>query len=88
MSDEFCNEDELYGRDRLYLCDPKKNKECKKTCCYEMNLNPLNGECRYTLDPRFRKNGKVFRYNTKTHKIEEVSNDVFKRSNEDTVRSD
>lgn len=54
----------------LYLCDPNKNIECRKTCCYEHNLNPLNGKCMYTRDKRFSKDGKTYFYNEKTMEIE------------------
>jgi len=56
--------------EKLYLCDPKKNTECKKTCCYELNMNPQYGECKFTTDPRFRKNGHVYYYNEETHHVE------------------
>lgn len=35
---------------RGYPCDPKKNKDCKKTACYEKG-----GECRLTLNPEYAK---------------------------------
>lgn len=33
-----------------YKCDPKKNKECKKTGCYERG-----GPCKLTLNPEYAK---------------------------------
>lgn len=36
-----------------YICDPKKNKECKKTACYEKG-----GLCCLTLNPEYAKENK------------------------------
>lgn len=36
--------DGLIGR-AVYICDPAKNKECRKTACYFLN----GGECFLTL---------------------------------------
>ena len=71
--DDFCKYFmKNYIPEKLYLCDPSKNKECRKTCCYEHNLNPQNGVCKYTRDPAFRKNGKVFAYDLETKEYKEV----------------
>ena len=38
---------------KVYLCDPKKNTECKKTMCYKINCdNP----CRHTTNKKYRAN--------------------------------
>lgn len=58
---------------KLYLCDPDKNPECRKTICYKRDLEYRpHGTCMYTTDPAKRKNGKVFFYNQETGRIEEV----------------
>ena len=47
----------------LYLCDPQKNKNCKKTSCY---LN--HGECRCTGEREYSvvdENGKALGYSWK-----------------------
>lgn len=36
-----------------YECDPKKNKECKKTFCYM-----IGGECRMTTHKEYSTDGK------------------------------
>ena len=36
---------------KLYLCDPEKNKECKKTTCYKEN--PY-GTCMLTTHKKYR----------------------------------
>lgn len=35
---------------RAYPCDPKKNKDCKKTACYAKG-----GPCSLTLNPEYAK---------------------------------
>ena len=58
---------------KVYLCDPKKNKECTVPICYgRPNLHPDWGKCMYTKDPRYSKDGKTYHYNEKTGKYEEV----------------
>ena len=37
-------------RIKAYPCDPKKNKDCKKTGCYERG-----GPCKLTLNPEYAK---------------------------------
>lgn len=40
---------------KMYICDPVKNKDCRKDICY-MNCNqPSEYECRYTSDINFAK---------------------------------
>ena len=34
--------------DNIYLCDPEKNTECKKTACY---IN--DGPCKCTMNPAY-----------------------------------
>lgn len=48
----------------VYLCDPEKNEECKKTCCQK--------ECFYTIKASCSKDGKRYRYNGSTHKFEDM----------------
>ena len=57
---------------KLYLCDPKKNKECRKTCCYKMNMDPKWGECKYTTKVEYRANGHVYAYDTESKRIKEI----------------
>ena len=57
---------------KLYLCDPKKNKDCRKTSCYKCNLDPKYGECRYTTEVAHRANGHVYGYDPETGTIKEV----------------
>ena len=47
---------------KVYLCDPKKNKNCKKTSCYKLNMNPEYGQCKYTTDPECSADGKTYIY--------------------------
>lgn len=39
-----------YKENAIFICDPDKNKECKKTNCYKNE-----GECMYTDNIKFRK---------------------------------
>lgn len=39
---------------KLYICDPEKNTECKKTACQQ--------ECKYTTNPAFKKDGTKAQY--------------------------
>lgn len=39
----------LEERPKTYLCDPTKNKKCKKSHCYI-----INGECSETLDKEYK----------------------------------
>ena len=52
-----------------YLCDPKKNKNCRKTCCYADNRHPEYGECKWTTDPKCSKDGKEYFYHSGHHKV-------------------
>lgn len=57
----------------LYLCDPKKNKGCTVPCCYgKPNIHPDWGECKYTDDPKYSKDGKEYWYNPETSKYETI----------------
>ena len=47
---------------KVYLCDPEKNKECKKVACYKHNLTPQYGECKYTSNPACSLDGKTYIY--------------------------
>ena len=38
---------------KLYICDPKKNKKCKKTMCYKTAKGNL---CRLTASKKYRAN--------------------------------
>ena len=38
---------------KLYLCDPKKNRGCKKTMCYKTGCND---PCRHTTNKKYRAN--------------------------------
>ena len=49
---------------RVYKCDPKKNKNCKKTACQIL--------CFYSLNPANSADGKVYKYNANTGKEEVV----------------
>lgn len=53
----------------LYLCDPKKNKECKRTCCYIDNRHPEYGVCKWTHEKRYSKDGKEYYYHEGHHKV-------------------
>jgi hypothetical protein len=53
----------------LYLCDPKKNKNCRKTSCYADNRHPEYGECKWTTDPKCSKDGKEYFYHVGHHKV-------------------
>lgn len=48
----------------VYLCDPKKRKDCRKTSCQT--------ECRYTKHEEASKDGKRYIYNAFTANFEEV----------------
>lgn len=37
----------------LYICDPDKNKDCKKTYCYYNKT----GECKHTKNPKHARAG-------------------------------
>jgi len=37
----------FYGFEPMYLCDPEKNTECKKTSCQK--------ECKHTTNPKYKK---------------------------------
>ena len=56
----------------VYLCDPKKNKDCPCICCYKANLHPEYGECRWTHNPKYAKDNKKYWFNPETMKHEEV----------------
>lgn len=43
----------MSGDPYIYLCDPEKNKECKKTCCQK--------ECKLTIKREYSKDGKRYR---------------------------
>lgn len=59
----------------VYLCDHKKNKDCRKTICYgEPNLHPDWGVCKFTTNPEYSKDGKKYWYNTETSKYEIIKN--------------
>lgn len=47
------------NKEELYVCDPNKNKDCKKTACFI-----YGGPCRLTKQPEFAfvaKNGQPIR---------------------------
>ena len=56
-------------KDILYLCDPRKNKECRKTACYH-NPRSEYGLCQWTTDRRYSKDGKEYVYNEETGDVE------------------
>ena len=62
------------GEERIvYLCDAKKNKECKVPICYgKPNLHPDWGKCKYTTDQRYSKDGKRYFYDSESGKYKEV----------------
>ena len=58
---------------KVYLCDPKKNKDCRKTICYEGGmLSKDYGECKYTTNPEYSKDRKAYIYDPETHEFVEV----------------
>lgn len=76
MSKTYVNEFKTHGfipaRNVLYLCDPKKAKDCQKTTCYQNNRHPEWGKCKWTDNPAHSKDGKEYRYNDETGKVELV----------------
>lgn len=57
---------------KVYLCDPDKNTECRKTSCYHMNMNPQYGVCKYTTHQEYSKDGKTYIYDPDINKVVEV----------------
>jgi hypothetical protein len=38
----------MRNREKIYICDPKKNEKCKKTACQTLCFCTLNEECKAT----------------------------------------
>lgn len=51
-----------YTSKKLYLCDPEKNKRCRKTHCQT--------DCFHTDKKQYSKDGQVYHYNCRTKQIE------------------
>lgn len=51
-----------YTSKKLYLCDPEKNKSCRKTACQT--------DCFHTSKKQYSKDGQVYHYNCRTRQIE------------------
>ena len=62
---------ELYGSPIMYLCDPEKNKDCKKTMCQK--------ECFHCHKKAFSKDGKPLRFNLNTWEWDEVEESESKK---------
>ena len=63
---------------KLYLCDPKKNKECKKTMCRNL--------CRHTTNREYRANllKRIFSTTKELEVSEVVSGADTKKENMDS----
>jgi hypothetical protein len=48
----------------VYICDPSKNKECEKTSCKYF--------CKFTTHPEYSIDGKRYKINADTGKLEAV----------------
>ena len=71
--DEF-NEEATKYYPKVYLCDPKKNKDCPATICYAGGklAGEDHGVCRYTRNPEYSKDGKAYFYDPDTNEFKEA----------------
>lgn len=61
----------------VYLCDPKKNKNCSKITCYAEphNRNLKYGVCKWSTHPEHSKDGKTYRYDENTGEVVPIQED-------------